>query len=64
MISPQLAKRLRWLHMEIACPLALMGEELDASKALLQGTPVGLLNAQRSDVAQTLGALIRGELDL
>ena len=37
-ISPQLAKRLRWLHMEIACPLALMGEELDASKALLQGT--------------------------
>lgn len=63
-ISPQLAKRLRWLHMEIACPLALMGEELDASKALLQGTPVGLLNAQRSDVAQTLGALIRGELDL
>ncbi|MBH3358203.1 MerR family transcriptional regulator [Pseudomonas guariconensis] len=63
-ISPQLAKRLRWLHMEIACPLALMGEELDASKALLQGTPVGLLNAQRPDVAQTLGALIRGELDL
>lgn len=63
-ISPQLAKRLRWLHMEIACPLALMGDELDASKALLQGTPVGLLNAQRSDVAQTLGALIRGELDL
>ncbi|WP_367863845.1 MerR family transcriptional regulator [Pseudomonas guariconensis] len=64
MISPQLAKRLRWLHMEIACPLALMGEELDASKALLQGTPVGLLNAQRPDVAQTLEALIRGELDL
>ncbi|MEB3841201.1 MerR family transcriptional regulator [Pseudomonas guariconensis] len=63
-ISPQLAKRLRWLHMEIACPLALMGEELDASKALLQGTPVGLLNAQRPDVAQTLEALIRGELDL
>lgn len=63
-ISPQLAKRLRWLHMEIACPLALMGVELDASKALLQGTPVGLLNAQRPDVAQTLGALIRGELDL
>ncbi|MGM7281438.1 MerR family transcriptional regulator [Pseudomonas guariconensis] len=63
-ISPQLAKRLRWLHMEIACPLALMGEELDASKALLQGTPVGLLNAQRPDVAKTLGALIRGELDL
>ncbi|MEX5360530.1 MerR family transcriptional regulator [Pseudomonas guariconensis] len=63
-ISPQLAKRLRWLHMEIACPLALMGEELDASKALLQGTPVGLLNAQRPDVAQTLGALIRGALDL
>lgn len=63
-ISPQLAKRLRWLHMEIACPLALMGDELDASKALLQGTPVGLLNAQRPDVAQTLGALIRGELDL
>lgn len=63
-ISPQQAKRLRWLHMEIACPLALMGEELDASKALLEGTPVGLLNAQRPDVAQTLGALIRGELDL
>ncbi|OFS72971.1 helix-turn-helix-type transcriptional regulator [Pseudomonas sp. HMSC08G10] len=63
-ISPQQAKRLRWLHMEIACPLALMGEDLDASKALLEGTPVGLLNAQRPDVAQTLGALIRGELDL
>lgn len=63
-ISPQQAKRLRWLYMEIACPLALMGEELDASKALLEGTPVGLLNAQRPDVAQTLGALIRGELDL
>lgn len=63
-ISPQQAKRLRWLHMEIACPLALMGEELDASKALLEGIPVGLLNEQRPDVAQTLGALIRGELDL
>lgn len=64
MISPQLAKRLRLLQMEIGCPLALMGEDLDASKTFLEGIPVYLLNDQRPDVAQTLGALIRGELDL
>ncbi|ANY87048.1 MULTISPECIES: MerR family transcriptional regulator [Pseudomonas] len=63
-ISPQLAKRLRLLQMEIVCPLALMGEELDASKTLLEGIPAYWLNDQRPDVAQTLEALIRGELDL
>ncbi|MBV4491252.1 MerR family transcriptional regulator [Pseudomonas oryzicola] len=59
-----LAKRLRWLQMEIACPLALAGEGPALSQALLDGAPVCLLDTQRGDVASVLNALLRGVLDV
>ncbi|NUT86308.1 MerR family transcriptional regulator [Pseudomonas corrugata] len=63
-VNPILARRLRSLQMDIACPLALMGAGLDRSQAALQGIPLCLLNQQDADVEGVLNALIRGNLDL
>lgn len=63
-VSPVLAKRLRSLQMEIACPLALIGAGPASSQAALQGIPLCLLNEQDANVAGVLSALIRGTLDL
>lgn len=63
-LNAALAKRLRWLQMEIACPLALAGEGLVLSQALLDGAPVCLLDTQGGDVASVLSALLRGGLDV
>lgn len=63
-VSPVLAKRLRSLQMEIACPLALIGVGLAGSQAALQGVPLCLLNEQDVDVAGVLSALIRGAMNL
>ncbi len=63
-LNAALAKRLRWLQMEIACPLALAGEGPVLSQALLDGAPVCLLDTQGGDVASVLSALLRGGLDV
>ncbi|MCX2816330.1 MULTISPECIES: MerR family transcriptional regulator [unclassified Pseudomonas] len=63
-VSPALAKRLRSLQMDIACPLALTGEGLAGVQAALHGLPVCLLDEQGADVARVLDALLRGALDV
>ncbi|MBV4507236.1 MerR family transcriptional regulator [Pseudomonas sp. BW13M1] len=63
-VSAALAKRLRSLQMEIPCPLALVGEGLGASQAVLQGIPVCLLDECDPQAPGMLDALIRGALDL
>ncbi|PWB35115.1 helix-turn-helix-type transcriptional regulator [Pseudomonas sp. SDI] len=63
-VRPELAKRLRSLQMDIACPLALTGEGLAASQAALRGIPLRLLDTQDADVAAMLHALLSGALDL
>lgn len=63
-LNAALAKRLRWLQMEIACPLALAGEGPVLSQAFLDGAPVCLLDTQGGDVASVLSALLRGGLDV
>ena len=52
-VGPVLARRLRALQMEIACPLALIGA----------GIALCLLDEQGADVAGKLNALLSGALD-
>ena len=61
-VNAGLARRLRALQMEIACPLALTG--VAGSQAVLQGIPLRVLDEQGDDVAGMLNALLRGALDL
>lgn len=63
-VSPTLAKRLRLLQMEIACPLALIGEGLADSQLALNGIPLCLLDEGGADAARMLSVLHRGALDL
>ncbi|XBT41905.1 MerR family transcriptional regulator [Pseudomonas viridiflava] len=63
-VDPALAKRLRSLQMQIACPLALIGEGLADSPPAWQGLPLCLLDEQRADAASMLNALLNGALDL
>ncbi|AYG45606.1 MerR family transcriptional regulator [Pseudomonas sp. Leaf58] len=63
-VSPTLAKRLRSLQMDIACPLALIGEGLTDSQLALKGIPLCLLDQESADVARMLSALLSGALDL
>lgn len=63
-VSPGLARRLRTLQMDIACPLALVGEQLADSLHALSGIPLCLLDEGGVDAARRLGALHRGALDL
>ncbi len=63
-VSPALGERLRSLQMDIACPLALMGEGLADSQPALKGIPLCLLDEGSADIAHLLSALIRGALDL
>ncbi|HDS1736503.1 MerR family transcriptional regulator [Pseudomonas sp. BP8] len=62
-VSTALVKRLRSLQMDIACPLALIGEGLADLQTALQGSALCLLDSQGADVAQMLNALLRGALD-
>ncbi|MFP3405844.1 MULTISPECIES: MerR family transcriptional regulator [Pseudomonas] len=62
-VGPVLARRLRALQMEIACPLALIGAGLAGSQAALQGIALCLLDEQGADVAGKLNALLSGALD-
>ncbi|HHJ1299165.1 MerR family transcriptional regulator [Pseudomonas sp. SWRI59] len=62
-VGPVLARRLRALQMEIACPLALIGAGLAGSQAALQGIALCLLDEQGADVAGKLNALLSGTLD-
>lgn len=62
-VGPVLARRLRALQMEIACPLALIGAGLAGSEAALQGIALCLLDEQGADVAGKLNALLSGALD-
>ena len=61
-VNAGLAKRLRALQLEIACPLALTG--VAGPQAALQGIPLRVLDEQGDDVAGMLNALLRGALDL
>jgi len=63
-VGPGLAKRLRSLQMEIACPLALIGEGLVDSQPALSGIPLCLLDEGGADAARMLNALHRGALDV
>ncbi|MCE0965589.1 MerR family transcriptional regulator [Pseudomonas sp. NMI4491_12] len=63
-VNPALAKRLRSLQMEIACPLALIGEGLADSQPVLSGIPLCLLDEGGADAARMLNALHRGALDV
>ncbi|WP_054894650.1 MULTISPECIES: MerR family transcriptional regulator [unclassified Pseudomonas] len=63
-VSPALARRLRTLQMDIACPLALVGEGLADSLHALSGIPLCLLDEGGVDAARRLSALHRGALDL
>ncbi|WP_085622314.1 MULTISPECIES: MerR family transcriptional regulator [unclassified Pseudomonas] len=63
-VDAALARRLRSLQMQIACPLALIGEGLADSPTAWQGLPLCLLDEQRADAASTLNALLKGALDL
>ncbi|MFP3443602.1 MerR family transcriptional regulator [Pseudomonas sp. SIMBA_067] len=63
-VDPGLAKRLRSLQMEIACPLALIGEGLVDSQPALSGIPLCLLDEGGADAARMLNALHRGALDV
>lgn len=63
-VSPTLAKRLRSLQMEIACPLALIGEGLADSQPTLNGIPLCLLDEGGADAARMLNALHSGALDV
>jgi DNA-binding transcriptional MerR regulator len=62
-VGPVLARRLRALQMDIACPLALIGAGLAGSQAALQGIALCLLDEQGADVAGKLNALLSGALD-
>lgn len=63
-ISPALAARLRTLQLEIACPLALLGDGVSESAALLQGIPLALLEGQGAEAGPKLAALLKGALEL
>ncbi|MBH3455303.1 MerR family transcriptional regulator [Pseudomonas monteilii] len=63
-VSPTLAKRLRSLQMEIACPLALIGEGLADSQPTLNGIPLCLLDEGGADAPRMLNALHSGALDV
>ncbi|WP_341795574.1 MULTISPECIES: MerR family transcriptional regulator [unclassified Pseudomonas] len=63
-VGPGLAKRLRSLQMEIACPLALIGEGLVDSQPALSGIPLCLLDEGGADASRMLNALHRGALDV
>jgi len=63
-VDPGLAKRLRSLQMEIACPLALIGEGLVDSQPALSGIPLCLLDEGGADASRMLNALHRGALDV
>ncbi|PYB80925.1 helix-turn-helix-type transcriptional regulator [Pseudomonas sp. LB-090624] len=63
-VSAALARQLRALQMEIACPLALLGEGLAGSQAELQGIPLRVLDEQGADIAAVLSALLAGGLEL
>ncbi|MGC7839715.1 MerR family transcriptional regulator [Pseudomonas wayambapalatensis] len=63
-VSTALARRLRTLQMDIACPLALVGERLADSLHALSGIPLCLLDEGGVDAARRLSALHRGALDL
>jgi hypothetical protein len=45
-VSPALAARLRGLQLEIACPMALLGDGLAEFASLLQGIPLALLEGR------------------
>ncbi|MEN5140792.1 MerR family transcriptional regulator [Pseudomonas juntendi] len=63
-VSAALARQLRALQMEIACPLALLGEGLAGSQAELQGIPLRVLDEEGADIAAVLSALLAGGLEL
>lgn len=63
-VSTALARRLRTLQMDIACPLALVGERFADSLHALSGIPLCLLDEGGVDAARRLSALHRGALDL
>ncbi|WP_422403295.1 MerR family transcriptional regulator [Pseudomonas sp. GZD-209] len=63
-ISPALATRLRTLQLEIACPMALLGDGLAEFASLLQGIPLALLEGQGAEAGPKLAALLRGALEL
>ncbi len=63
-VSATLARQLRALQMDVACPLALVGADLAGSQSILQGIPLRLLDEQGDDLAGVLSALLAGRLEL
>lgn len=63
-VSPAVVNRLRTLQMDIACPLALLGEGLADWQPALKGIPLCLLDEGGADAASMLNALHCGALDL
>ncbi|MFK3769901.1 MULTISPECIES: MerR family transcriptional regulator [Pseudomonas] len=63
-VSSGLADRLRALQMDIACPLALLGDGLAESATALKGIPLRLLEGRGGEAGAMLNALLRGALEL
>ena len=63
-VSATMARQLRALQMDVACPLALVGADLAGSQSVLQGIPLRLLDEQGDDLAGVLSALLAGRLEL
>ncbi|MBM5456428.1 MerR family transcriptional regulator [Pseudomonas sp. P66] len=63
-VNTALAKKLCSLQMDIACPLALIGDGLPDSIAVLHDIPIALLDQRNVGASLKLDALLRGALEL
>jgi len=63
-VNTALAKKLCSLQMNIACPLALIGDGLTDSVAVLHDIPIVLLDERNVGASLKLDALLRGALEL
>lgn len=63
-VNAALAKKLCSLQMDIACPLALIGDGLADSVAILHDIPLVLLDERNVGANLKLDALLRGALEL
>ncbi|MOA14859.1 hypothetical protein D3C78_1349870 [compost metagenome] len=63
-VNTALAKKLCSLQMDIACPLALIGDGLPDSIAVLHDIPIALLDQRNVGASLKLDALLRGAFEL
>ncbi|WP_191832969.1 MerR family transcriptional regulator [Pseudomonas fluorescens] len=62
-VEAVLARRLSSLQMKVVCPLALMGDGLAESRAILKNIPLALLDGRSTEAGFKLDALLRGALE-